>query len=156
MHFNTDEEQRALLMLEPEMAQAAVEHAQTLDEAATLMLHRTASYGVVWRRFGAMSNLLNAARKVGRLMEVWYQSSDVERLPVLHKDGLDDAWDAINYLAFFIQCARQGNITGDLTLFSALDDERERLARRIRLVADGQLDTEELYKIADILEAGPL
>lgn len=160
MHFNTEEEQRALLMLPPEQAQAAVEHAQTLDEAARLMLHRTSSYGLVWQRFGAMSNLLNAARKVGRLMEAWYEGTTVE--PVLHKDGLDDAWDAINYLAFFIQCARKGNLTGDHTLFSALDDERMRIAERIRKVAetlDGPFDNprwNELHQIADIIERGPL
>src|SRR5262245_28570301 len=110
MHFNTEDEQRVLLMLPPEDAQAAVEHAQTLDEAATLMLHRTLSYSTVWRRFGAISNLLNAARKIGRLMELWYEGQDsfdvvgddgkvINRIPVLHKDGLDDAFDAINYLA---------------------------------------------------------
>ena len=171
MHFNTDEEQRVLLMLEPEHAQAAVEHAQTLDEASTLMLNRTVSYGVVWRRFGALSNLLNAARKVERLMESWWdevgESFDivgddgkrVTRLPALHKDNLDDAFDAINYLAFFIQCARNANITGEPSLISSIDRERAEMVDRLRsLASDPELNMqgmeEELNKIADIMEQG--
>jgi hypothetical protein len=157
MHFHTEDDQRALLMLPPEQAQAAVEHAQTLDEAASVMLHRTSSYGLVWRRFGAISNLLNAGRKVGRLMEAWYEGTTVA--PVLHKDGLDDAFDAINYLGFFIQNARHGNMTGDRNLFDQLDKDRNLLARRIRLCAGASTDPDvhtELHKIADILESGPL
>lgn len=172
MHFNTDEEQRVLLMLEPEHAQAAVEHAQTLDEAATLMLNRTLSYGTVWRRFGAMANLLNAARKVERLMEMWWDTinEDVDivgddgkivHLPALHKDGLDDAFDAINYLAFFIQNARQGNITGERSLISSLDRERAEMVSRLRSLADDGLGVPEcdanrveLHKIADLIEQG--
>ena len=169
MHYNTEEEQRVLLMLPPEHAQAAVEHAQALDEAATIMLNRTLSYGTVWQRFGAVSNLLNAARKVERLMVVWYDGQEsydllgddgkvVRRIPALHKDALDDAFDAINYLAFFIQNARQGNITGDRRMHDALDRERTEAIQRIREIASVVEDgfarkADELYKIADILES---
>lgn len=168
MHFSTDDEQRMLLMLEPEEAQAAVKHAQTLDEAAAIMLARTLSYGTVWQRFGAVSNLLNAARKVERLMVVWYDGQEsvelvgddgrtVQRIPTLHKDALDDAFDAINYLAFFIQNARNGNITGDRRMINAMDREVADLVQRIRDCASetevGQGGMcEELHKIADTLE----
>jgi hypothetical protein len=156
MHYHTEEEQRALLLLDPEHAQAAVKHAQTLDEAASVMLHRTASYGLVWRRFGALSNLLNAARKVERLMEAWWHGNGE---PALHKDALDDAFDAINYLSFFVQCAREGNITGEASLVSSLDRERAQIVSRLRSLAasmtvEGDATVEELCKIADILEQG--
>jgi hypothetical protein len=153
-------------MLEPEHAQAAVKHAQTLDEAASVMLHRTTAYGLVWRRFGALSNLLNSARKVERLMEAWWHHQDDYEVvgddgiprPLLHKDALDDAFDAINYLAFFIQCARQGNITGEASLVSSLDRERAQIVTRLRALAsgvehiEGDAVVEELCKIADILD----
>lgn len=124
MHFTSKADQAGLMTLPPEHAQACVEHAQTLDEAASVMLGRTASYGLVWRRYGALSNLLNAARKVERLMESWWHG---EGVPALHKDNLDDAVDAINYLAFFIQCARAGNLTGDETRLPECEDGLHRV-----------------------------
>ena len=170
MHFNTEDDQRVLGLMPPEHAQAAFLHAQTLDEAATLMLRRTLSYGLVWQRQGALKNLLKAETKMGRLMEMWWHGQDsvelvgddgktVSRIPALHKDSLDDAWDCINYLVFFIQCARAGNIDGDEHVAGLMQQERERLIDRIREVA-GTLwssslpDLEvELHKIADVMES---
>lgn len=112
MHFTSSEDQHTLLGLPAEHARAAVEHAQGLEDAASVMLHRTASYGLAWQRYGALSNLVNAARKVERLMGIWWDGNKGE-IPALHKDALDDALDAINYLQFFITCARDGNLTGN-------------------------------------------
>lgn len=112
MHFTSSDDQNVLLHLPAEHARAAVEHAQGLEDAASVMLHRTASYGLAWQRYGALSNLVNAARKVERLMGIWWDGNKGD-IPALHKDALDDAVDAINYLQFFITCAQQGNVTGD-------------------------------------------
>ena len=111
MHFSSSSDRAMLRSLPPGQSRAAVEHAQGLQDAASLMLHRTASYGLAWQRYGALSNLVNAARKVERLMGVWWDQNNGE-LPELHKDALDDAVDAINYLQFFITLAREGDITG--------------------------------------------
>ena len=81
-------------------------------EALKLYDERTASYGQIWRQYGALSNLLNAARKVDRSMETWWHN-DGGAIPILHKSNLDDAFDALNYLAFFIRNAREGNLTGE-------------------------------------------
>lgn len=81
-----------------------------LMHCARIYDQRSAAYGQVWRQHGALSNLLSAARKIDRLMEVWYHSPDGAK--ALHKDALDDAYDAINYLAFFIRNAQAGNLTG--------------------------------------------
>ncbi len=67
-------------------------------------------YGDTWTTYGALNNLLRAATKVDRSMEIWWH--DQGGNPLMHKDNLDDAIDAINYLAFFIRCVRAGNITG--------------------------------------------
>lgn len=111
MHFTSRDDQEALLHLPADQARAAVEHAQGLQDAASVMLHRTASYGLAWQRYGALANLLNAARKVERLMTSWWDQGGGR--PALHKDALDDAVDAINYLQFFITCAMTGNLTGE-------------------------------------------
>jgi len=79
-------------------------------EALEVYRQRSVSYGEVWRQYGATGNLLQAARKVDRLMEMWWHNPD--GAAALQKDALDDAIDAINYLVFFIRLAREGNLTG--------------------------------------------
>lgn len=65
-------------------------------------------YGDVWRRYGALSNLLSIARKVDRLMQIfWFGKGEID-----HKDSLDDAYDLLNYTAFFIRNATDNNIKG--------------------------------------------
>lgn len=92
-----------------EVVQAAVEHAQVLKEALDVMVQRSASYGAIWRQYGALNNLVRAATKVDRAMEVWWRNGGPTEM---HKDVLDDPMDAINYLAFFIALARSLDITG--------------------------------------------
>jgi len=102
-----------------EATQENIDHLFTLLRAFSLYAERTKSYGQVWRQYGAVSNLLNAARKVDRAMELWWHKQD-EILdgngnvrPLLHKDNLDDPYDAINYLVFMIRNARSGNVFGE-------------------------------------------
>lgn len=69
-------------------------------------------YGDTWTTYGALNNLLRAATKVDRSMEIWWHDQSENNNPLMHKDNLDDAIDAVNYLVFFIRCVRAGNITG--------------------------------------------
>lgn len=87
----------------------ADDHRAVFDEATGLFIARSTAYGDVYKNYGALANLLNGARKIDRTMEAWWQATTV---PVMHKDALDDAFDALNYLNFFIREARAGNITG--------------------------------------------
>lgn len=89
-------------------------HAEVLMKVQRLYEERSESYGQVWRQYGALSNLLNVARKIDRLMEVWWHGWNNGETPVIHKDALDDAYDAFNYLTFFIRSVGEGNITGSL------------------------------------------
>jgi hypothetical protein len=71
---------------------------------------RSHSYGEVWKQYGALSNLLSVARKADRLMECWWHNPD--GAAALSKDTLDDAYDLLNYAAFFIRNASAGNMNG--------------------------------------------
>lgn len=80
-----------------------------------LMLHalklydeRSQSYGAVWRNHGAKANLQRAAAKLDRLMEVFWHG---RKAPA--KGQTDDAYDAINYLLFFLRLEEEGNMTGE-------------------------------------------
>lgn len=90
-----------------------LEHFEFLMKCLKLHNDRTRAYGTVWKRYGALSNLLSAARKVDRLMESWWRRGE-GHAPALHKDNMDDALDAVNYLVFMMRNARAGNVTGDL------------------------------------------
>lgn len=90
-------------------AQDFAEHAKVFNEAHRIFIDRSKHYGQLHRQYGALSNLLQAARKIDRLMEYWWHA---EETPAIHKDALDDAFDGLNYLAFFIRNARDGNLTG--------------------------------------------
>ena len=94
-----------------EYTKSNAEHFHVLMECLCVHEGRTKAYGTVWKRYGALSNLLSAARKVDRLMEIWWRKGGSPQM--LHKDALDDALDGINYLVFMIRNARNGNLTGD-------------------------------------------
>jgi hypothetical protein len=89
------------------------EQSEVFEKCLEINEDRSAAYGDVWRNYGAVSNLLSAARKVDRLMETWWDGLINGTAPGIHKDALDDAYDAINYLAFFIRNATDGNFTGE-------------------------------------------
>lgn len=88
----------------------ALEHLEVLMEVMALYESRTEAYGQIWKQYGALSNLLSAARKTDRTMETWWH--DPGDVPLMHKDALDDALDSINYFVFFIRNVRAMNITG--------------------------------------------
>jgi hypothetical protein len=83
---------------------------QVLEEALRIFMDRNKVYNDTWKTYGALSNLVRAAQKVDRMMEVWWH--EMNGGAALGKDTLDDALDAINHLVFFIRCAREGNFTG--------------------------------------------
>lgn len=78
-------------------------------EALSVYEQRSAIYGDVWQRYGALNNLVRAATKIDRLMAIWYHT---DHKPTASTGTLDDAIDALNYLVFFIRLAREGNVTG--------------------------------------------
>ena len=88
----------------------ALEHLEVLMEVMALYESRTEAYGQIWKQYGALSNLLSAARKTDRAMETWWHNPGAA--PLMHKDSLDDALDTVNYLIFFIRNARVMNLTG--------------------------------------------
>jgi hypothetical protein len=92
----------------------AQEHWNVLIDAERIYEERSLVYGDVWKQYGALNNLVRAATKIDRLMAIWWHNQDDFEgfVTALHKDGLDDAYDAINYLAFFVRCAKNGNVTG--------------------------------------------
>lgn len=77
--------------------------------AEALQIHETRkSYGDIWRKYGALSNLLSVARKADRLMQIFWHGPG----ELTHKDSVDDAYDLINYAAFFIRNYTDGNMKG--------------------------------------------
>ena len=88
-------------------------------------------------------------RKRARRLAWWEADGDY---PALHKDALDDAFDLINYVTFFVQCARDGNISGDELLHAARDRELAEIVAKLRALGNLNGPGEELHKIADILE----
>ncbi len=88
-----------------------LEHFEVFQRCMEVYDERREAYNDVWKNYGALSNLLQAARKVDRLMEIfWFNEGDI---PALHKDVIDDALDGINYLTFFVRNATSGNIVGE-------------------------------------------
>lgn len=103
------------------------ENEENIDQLAVFLTalklfdDRNRTYRNIWETYGALSNLLRAATKVDREMEIWWHQG-LEN-PLLHKEALDDAFDAINYLVFFIRCVRSGNITGSKRARPVVADE---------------------------------
>lgn len=100
---------------------------------------RTSAYGEVWKQYGALSNLLSAARKIDRLMEMWWRGDG--SVPAIHKDALDDAIDAMNYLAFFVRNATEGNLTGSVPVRPEHPTESAPCLRLVDEAYSGQTDS---------------
>lgn len=84
-----------------------VAHLEVFLEALRIFQSRKI-YGDAWRRHGALSNLLSVARKTDRLMQVYWHGDG----GMTHKEGMDDAYDLINYAIFFIRNKEDGNEKG--------------------------------------------
>lgn len=84
---------------------------EVFDKAQAIYEERNLKYKNTWRQYGALAQLVRAAQKIDRVMAVWWHEKG-ERSPLTLAD-LDDAYDAINHLAFFIRLATEGDITGD-------------------------------------------
>jgi len=106
--------------------------------ALRLFDERNRVYRNVWETYGALSNLLRSATKVDRAMEIWWHDQGDNGNPLLHKDNLDDAFDALNYLVFFIRCVRAGNITGSTRARPMAPEESERLTMAYNELLDGR------------------
>lgn len=100
----------ALVQMGIEPTPALCEQLQVFVTALKICDQRTDAYGELWRQYGARSNLLSVARKTDRLMASGWFNTD--KNPLTHKDALDDAYDLLNYTAFFIRNALEGNLDG--------------------------------------------
>jgi hypothetical protein len=91
--------------IEPTSESEAILH--TLLHSFSIYGQRSQQYGSAWRRFGALNNLVRAAAKVERLLEqFWYRG-------INEGHDFDDAYDAINYLVFFLMQAGTGQWRSD-------------------------------------------
>jgi hypothetical protein len=88
-----------------------LEQLQVFINAMQIYNNRTVKYGDAWKQYGALSQLVRSANKVDRLMAVWwFGQSGV----ALGKEALDDAYDALNHLVFFIRASTEGNLVGKM------------------------------------------
>lgn len=79
----------------------SINQAIALEQALIVHWQRSRSYGTVWKKWGALSPLLSAAKKMDRLMECFWFRRDGHSVP--GKPDIDDAVDLINYAAFFMR-----------------------------------------------------
>lgn len=84
---------------------ASLDHNYVLGQALAIYNERSQMYGDAWRRYGALNNLIRAATKLERLVAMFWHGSEG---PPLEELSVDDAYDAINYLVFFIIQAKKG------------------------------------------------
>jgi hypothetical protein len=84
-------------------------------EAVAIHEDRTTHYRDHWREQGGLDNLRNARGKLRRQVAVisTVAGEQAAVTPVLSKDNLDDSFDCLNYIGFFIRNARAGNLDGE-------------------------------------------
>jgi hypothetical protein len=102
--------QRYLYDIGVEINDENLQHLATFKEALRIYDDRSKTYGQAWRKYGALGNILFAAQCFNRLMKMWWHSDGTPG----HKNSLDDAYDGINYLVFFIRNVKGGNMRGEL------------------------------------------
>lgn len=83
--------------------------ARILATALELFIERNAITPDAWKSAGYLGNLLNASGKMTRLMaNLWYRVGGNGRT----EKPIDNAFDGITYLAFFIRQYEEGNERG--------------------------------------------
>jgi len=77
-------------------------------DAMHIFQERNAKYGDLWKEYGWRGNLLHVQSKAARVRKVWWDGKD----PFGHNEDCDDAYDLINYTAFFIRNVGEDNELG--------------------------------------------
>lgn len=100
---------------DPDIEQSAILQLMVAAECADIFMERSEQYREAWRKHGALANLIKASMKMDRLMEVWWHSdmtqAQVEKMkPEEKRKLLDDAFDCINYLTFFVRLVGEGTL----------------------------------------------
>lgn len=98
---------------ESEVMDNMTEHMMVFCEALEIYEERTVKYGQAWRRRGWLGNIMNLFNCVDRLDGFWWRKDTPD--PMIRESvdqALDDAFDAINYLIFFIRNVRARNRSG--------------------------------------------
>lgn len=70
---------------------------------------RNRNYGDLWKRYGWLGNLMHVQSKCARLVKMFWED---QKTPQADSSDLDDAYDLINYVAFFIRNAAEYNERG--------------------------------------------
>ena len=102
--------QRFLESIGIEASDDNCEQLLVFTQALTIYNQRTGQYRQAWRKYGALNNLIRAATKLERLVQLFWHGSEG---PPLEQLSTDDAHDALNYLAFFLRQAQQGQWRSD-------------------------------------------
>lgn len=100
----------ALVALGLKVTDESVLQMSVLAESLQIYQDRDTKYGSAWKRLGALNNLTRMSTKVERLLEMYWHQRDYVESDSL---DLDDAYDLINYCAFFIRQAKLGKWTRD-------------------------------------------
>lgn len=107
MALNDGDARDALASLGLSQTDDNVNQLLVFAEALDTYEHRTPKYGQNWKRYGWLSNLSDILRKSDRLWSMYWTG---KMNPM--EGGLDDAIDLLNYIAFFIRNAQDGNERG--------------------------------------------
>lgn len=99
---------RALELLEFEDTPTNRDQLMVFIRSMRLFEERNKKYGDLWKEYGWRGNLLHVQSKAARVRKVWW---DQATQPPGDQD-LDDAFDLINYAAFFIRNVEEGNELG--------------------------------------------
>lgn len=80
-------------------------------EALGIYDEKDTLYGQAWKRLGALNNLSRMATKMERLLEMYWHKEIHRGARRGGKLDLDDAFDLLNYTAFFVRQADKGEWT---------------------------------------------
>jgi hypothetical protein len=89
----------------------AIEQFRVLVRCMELYEERDQKYGSAWKRLGALNNLTRMSTKIERLLAMYWHKRPPRMVNPDASWDLDDAFDLINYSAFFIRQAQTNEWT---------------------------------------------
>lgn len=90
-----------------QMTSSIVEQARVFAKCLAINAERNMRYKDLWTDYGWKGSLLHVGSKAARLRRIFWDRADVRE-----DEDHDDAYDLINYTAFFVRLREDRNETG--------------------------------------------
>lgn len=91
---------------------SVIEQHEIFNQALAKFVQRNHIYRDLWQKSGWLAHLVEVKRKIQRMIHVFMDTDAWKEM----EDPLDDAYDSLNYHAFFVRKFKEGDRSGGMSV----------------------------------------